>query len=155
MHTRSDYRRGLVLAAALTASTLLVACNRTADAPTPTTGADTTSPASPAPGASSADPAAPSAGAAVPGSSSPGASTASRTDAARDGLADTTITAKVKTALLADSKTKGMNISVETNNGVVSLSGKVGGEDERTKAVQLARAVTGVREVADAMSTTP
>ena len=64
-------------------------------------------------------------------------------------MSDSMITTRVKAALLADSTVKGSSISVNTNNGVVALSGKVSSQDERTKAIQLAKAVDGVRDVTD------
>jgi len=55
---------------------------------------------------------------------------------------DTALTAKVKSAL-ADQK----QISVTTQQGVVTLSGTVASTDEGTKAIQAASAVAGVKEV--------
>ena len=60
---------------------------------------------------------------------------------------DSLITTKVKTALIADKKVSGTNISVETFKGRVLLSGFVKSEDERTQAETATRAVAGVKEV--------
>lgn len=68
-------------------------------------------------------------------------------DEAGDAVSDTWITTKVKSALLADSKTPGMEIEVETVDGVVSLSGTVASEAEREMAISKARGIDGVREV--------
>lgn len=74
---------------------------------------------------------------------------------AGDATSDTWITTKVKSALLAEDATPGMEIEVETNNGVVSLSGTVATEAEREMAINKAKAVEGVREVAaDGLKTT-
>jgi len=66
---------------------------------------------------------------------------------AGDAASDTWITTKVKSVLLVEDETPGMDIEVETNEGVVSLSGTVATEAEREAAIQKARAVEGVREV--------
>lgn len=172
MTAKTDFRRGIVLAAAIAAATSLAACNRPADQ-TGAAGAPMGSTATGAPtaagGASTsatnpavADPSAPTRTDAAgttdanrsAANATGGAQTARTNEAGREMLNDSKITAQVKTALLAEPATKGMNINVETSNGVVSLSGRVSGESERSKALQVARAVTGVRDVADAMSTT-
>jgi len=66
---------------------------------------------------------------------------------AGDAASDTWITTKVKSVLLVEDETPGMDIEVETNEGVVSLSGTVATEAEREAAIQKAKAVEGVREV--------
>jgi hyperosmotically inducible protein len=58
----------------------------------------------------------------------------------------------VKTALLADADVKGTDISVETNKGEVMLSGFVGNQAQIDKAVQLASAVEGVKNVNNKMT---
>lgn len=60
---------------------------------------------------------------------------------------DTTITMKVKTALLNDSQVKAREVSVETFKGIVQLSGFVSNSQERAKAEDIARGVTGVKSV--------
>ncbi len=50
-----------------------------------------------------------------------------RMDEAGDAVSDTWITTKVKSTLLAEDATPGMDIEVETKDGVVSLSGTVAG----------------------------
>lgn len=68
-------------------------------------------------------------------------------DEAGEAVSDTWITTKVKSALLVDDSTPGMDIKVETKDGVVSLSGTVATEAEREMAISKAREVKGVREV--------
>jgi len=76
-------------------------------------------------------------------------------DKAGDATSDTWITTKVKSSLLAEDATPGMDIEVETNNGVVSLSGTVATEAEREMAINKAKSIEGVREVsADGLKTT-
>jgi osmotically-inducible protein OsmY len=60
---------------------------------------------------------------------------------------DATITAKVKTALLAEPQLKGLAIDVDTSQNVVSLSGTVASEQRRAEAERIARQVKGVKEV--------
>ncbi len=69
-------------------------------------------------------------------------------DKAADATSDTWITTKVKSSLLAEDATPGMDIEVETKDGVVSLSGTVATEAEREAAIGKAKAIEGVREVA-------
>ena len=68
-------------------------------------------------------------------------------DRAERVIDDTAITTKVKSVLLADSTVKGLNISVETVGGIVTLSGAATSQTERTQAEALAASVEGVRNV--------
>jgi hyperosmotically inducible periplasmic protein len=60
---------------------------------------------------------------------------------------DTVITAKVKTALATDSKVAAHEVNVETRDGVVQLAGFVDNSDEKQQAGELARRVSGVKQV--------
>jgi len=60
---------------------------------------------------------------------------------------DAVITASVKAKLAADGDINPFNIDVDTNEGVVTLQGRVEKEEARTKAEQLARETDGVRRV--------
>ena len=60
---------------------------------------------------------------------------------------DAAITAAVKAKLATDGDTNPFNIDVDTNEGVVTLQGRVEKEEARTKAEQLARETDGVRRV--------
>ena len=60
---------------------------------------------------------------------------------------DAQITAKVKNHLLEDPAVKGLKIDVDTREGVVYLTGTIPNAAERDKAVQIARATEGVRDV--------
>ena len=68
-------------------------------------------------------------------------------DKAGDAVSDTWITSKVKSSFLADDSISGLDIKVETNQGVVSLSGVVPSDAERDLAVEKARTIEGVRDV--------
>jgi hyperosmotically inducible protein len=60
---------------------------------------------------------------------------------------DATITASVKSTLVADKAANLTRIDVDTNNGVVALNGVVESPDHKARAEQLARRVDGVRNV--------
>lgn len=62
-------------------------------------------------------------------------------------VSDTTITAKVKTKLAANRVTKATSINVETNDGIVKLTGTVNSDTEASTAVQIAESTNGVRDV--------
>ena len=62
-------------------------------------------------------------------------------------LDDSVVTVKVKSALMTDDQTKGTEIAVTTNKGVVQLSGFVDSADEQARATTVARNVDGVRNV--------
>lgn len=68
---------------------------------------------------------------------------------------DTTITTRVKTAMLNDPAVGGLRIDVDTFKGVVTLSGRVKTPAERDHAIALARQVDGVVEVKDALQIIP
>ena len=60
---------------------------------------------------------------------------------------DTTITTKVKTALVSDEMVKARDVQVETFRGVVQLSGFVDSAEQKERAAQVASGIAGVREV--------
>ena len=60
---------------------------------------------------------------------------------------DTEITTKIKTTLLNEEGFKGFNVSVETVNGVVQLSGFVNDKSLVTKAGEIAAQTEGVKSV--------
>jgi osmotically-inducible protein OsmY len=68
---------------------------------------------------------------------------------------DTTITTRVKTAMLNDPAVGGLRIDVDTFKGVVTLSGRVKSAAEKQQAVTLARRVSGVTEVKDSLQVIP
>ncbi len=72
-----------------------------------------------------------------------------------EAIDDTTITTRVKTAMLNDPLVGGLGIDVDTFKGVVTLSGRVKSAEERQQAVTLARRVSGVAEVKDALQVVP
>ena len=62
-------------------------------------------------------------------------------------IGDTGITAKLKGRLASDARLEGSDISVETNNGVVTLSGTAKASAVKEAAEELARSVEGVEGV--------
>ncbi|WP_130831742.1 molecular chaperone OsmY [[Erwinia] mediterraneensis] len=64
---------------------------------------------------------------------------------------DSAVTAKAKAALVDDETIKSTDISVETEKGVVTLSGFVSSQDQAEKAVALVKKVEGVKSVNDKM----
>lgn len=70
--------------------------------------------------------------------------------AAKDGkseVADSWITAKVKSTLMYSSNVDGSDITVNTSKGIVTLTGKVDSGAERALAIELAGNVRGVKSV--------
>jgi len=65
----------------------------------------------------------------------------------RRWIEDASTSAVVKSKLLANQNTKGLDIKVETRNRVVTLSGHVGSAEERQLAELLARNTENVAEV--------
>src|SRR3990170_1921714 len=68
---------------------------------------------------------------------------------------DATITARVKTVLLNDTQVAATKIDVATVAGVVTISGSVRSKAEEARAIELARTVTGVRDVKSALQISP
>ena len=62
-------------------------------------------------------------------------------------VSDTWITTKIKADLASTKNLKSADISVETNNGVATLTGVVPSEIEVKKAVAVAQSVKGVKKV--------
>jgi osmotically-inducible protein OsmY len=77
----------------------------------------------------------------------PVATSCSTTQPAKEQAKDSGITAKVKAKFIADPEVAAHNISVETSEGVVYLTGRVADERQRTEAERLARGVEGVVDV--------
>ena len=68
---------------------------------------------------------------------------------------DPGITTAVKSKLAADDTVKATDINVDTTNGVVTLKGEVPSAAAKTRALELAKATDGVRDVVDAIVVTP
>jgi hyperosmotically inducible protein len=62
-------------------------------------------------------------------------------------VSDSVITTKVKAKMMADKAISALNISVETNNGVVTLGGTVPTDAEASAAIQTAESTADVKNV--------
>jgi osmotically-inducible protein OsmY len=60
---------------------------------------------------------------------------------------DSVVTGKVKSALIADERTKAYQINVTTREGVVHLHGTVDSPAAKAAATQVAQSIAGVRKV--------
>ena len=72
-----------------------------------------------------------------------------------DTIDDATITTRVKTAFVNDPVVGALRIDVDTFKGVVTLSGRVKSKDEETKAIALARSISGVTDVRSTLQIQP
>ena len=68
---------------------------------------------------------------------------------AANAVDDAALTAKVKAALFAEPGLKTLQIDVQTRDAVVTLAGSVDSDVLRQRAVQIAGALSGVRQVVD------
>jgi hyperosmotically inducible protein len=66
---------------------------------------------------------------------------------AKVGMTDSWVTAKTKIALFADDRVKGRQVSVETQNGMVTLRGKVDSADAKAAAAEIAKRTEHVKGV--------
>ena len=70
-------------------------------------------------------------------------------DRAGDTAGNATLTAAVKTKFLADDTVSGLKIDVDSNNGVVTLTGTVRTAAEKNRAIAIAKETDGVKSVID------
>jgi len=66
-------------------------------------------------------------------------------------LSDAAITTKVKAKFAADSTVSATKIHVDTDNGVVKLTGTAKSQDEAAKAAEIAKSTEGVASVDNAI----
>src|ERR1700730_2780985 len=64
-------------------------------------------------------------------------------------VSDSAITAKVKSRLASDNRLQGSDFNVETNHGIVTLTGSARSSSARDAAEDLAKDVPGVQSVND------
>jgi hyperosmotically inducible periplasmic protein len=76
-------------------------------------------------------------------------------DGAGQTMKDSWITTKTKLALTTDGRTKARHISVETQGATVMLRGKVSSPEERAAAEEIARGISGVASVYNALQIVP
>jgi osmotically-inducible protein OsmY len=71
---------------------------------------------------------------------------------AQRAMSNASLTTKIKAKMALDDTIKAAAIDVDTNGSIVTLSGTVRSEAERTRALQLARETDGVTQVVDRLS---
>ena len=76
-------------------------------------------------------------------------------DGAGQVMKDSWLTTKTKMMLAKDARVKARQIKVETQGGLVTLRGKVGSTAERTSAEEIAKGVTGVGSISNALQVVP
>ena len=75
------------------------------------------------------------------------ATTDRATAKAATAIDDSALTAKVKTAMLADPSLKALRINVDTKDGTVTLAGPVETQAQKEHASEVAQGVSGVKSV--------
>jgi osmotically-inducible protein OsmY len=80
-----------------------------------------------------------------------GCAGASATVGAGEYIDDGDITTKVKSAFFTDARVGALDITVTTFKGTVQLSGHANSPQEISRAIELARNVTGVKAVENAI----
>lgn len=138
-----------VIGATLLAVLFAAGCERRATEAPASTDSTTTSPAPVTPPPENTAPAAPSPSPTAPENPMPPSETGKSAGAVID---DTVITTKVKTALLADSDIKGLDVNVDTAQGVVTLNGAVNNQTQIDRAAKIAGEVDGVKSVVNNLS---
>ena len=71
----------------------------------------------------------------------------SKTESMKETMSDSAITTKIKADFAADKAVSATAIKVETDKGVVKLSGNAKSKDEADKAVSIAKGTKGVTSV--------
>ena len=72
-----------------------------------------------------------------------------------DGAVDAAITTQLKAALAADDQLSALDIKVETDKGVVSLTGPAPSAEAVEHATTMAKAISGVTEVNNQLTVEP
>jgi osmotically-inducible protein OsmY len=80
-----------------------------------------------------------------------GCASTKTTEGTGEYVDDTVITSKVKAAIVNESTLSSAEINVESFKGVVQLSGFVNSNADITKAVSVARSISGVKSVKNDM----
>lgn len=68
---------------------------------------------------------------------------------------DSVVTARIKSALLADASVKRVELAVVTRRGEVMMRGRVGNQAQMDRAVHIATGIEGVLSVSNLMSIQP
>ncbi|WP_144638898.1 BON domain-containing protein [Bordetella genomosp. 13] len=70
-------------------------------------------------------------------------------------VTDATISTKVRAAFVADKSLSALDIAVETNDGVVTLTGSVATSEQVSHAADVTRGVDGVKQVKNDIKVDP
>lgn len=70
----------------------------------------------------------------------------------RQAVVDATLTARIKSKLLADGDVGGLSVDVDSRNGAVTLTGKVDSEEEKVRVLSIARDTSGTSSVEDRLT---
>jgi osmotically-inducible protein OsmY len=62
-------------------------------------------------------------------------------------MSDASITTKIKSKYVADPEVAALNVSVNTEEGVVYLTGRVKNQEQKAEAERVARDTDGVKDV--------
>jgi hyperosmotically inducible periplasmic protein len=142
------------LLSVLAASALLVACEKkttVTDTPAGASTSTTTSTTTVAPTPAASD--------AMAASNTTAGSAASANghamDKAGEAIGDAAVTAKVKSALIADPDVKALRIDVDTKDHVVTLNGSADSQAHADKAVTIAQGIEGVKSVDNKLTVKP
>ena len=135
----SIQRNTILISLVLGTAVAGAACNQRSPSTTSSNRPADTTAAAPAPSTTAPSTMAPSTG-----------STSSNMSNAVD---DAAITAKVKTAIMAEPDLKSTNINVDTKDGVVTLTGTVPSAPLKDRAKEIATSVSGVKSVTDNLAT--
>lgn len=68
---------------------------------------------------------------------------------------DSVVTARIKSALLADASMKRLDVSVMTRKGEVMMRGSVASQAQMDRVVQIATAIEGVQSVSNSLQIKP
>ena len=81
--------------------------------------------------------------------------TTSKTEKVKEFVQDATITTKVKTEFAKDKDVSALHIKVDTDHGVVKLSGDAKSKEEADKAAAIAQGTKGVVSVDNEIQVNP
>ena len=70
-------------------------------------------------------------------------------------MKDSWVTTKTKMAMVKDDRVKARRVKVETQDGIVTLRGKVATVDEKSAAEEIARKIDGATAVSNALQIVP
>ena len=74
---------------------------------------------------------------------------------AEQAIADSTLTAKIKSKIALDDTLRGVRVNVDSHGSDVTLRGSVGTRGQRDRVLQLARETAGVTSVDNQLEITP